>query len=117
MKYYKDSSNNVFAYESDGSQDGFISPDLIKITEKEAISLANPPLTMAELISIAESEKLARIKAASDKIALLSDAVELGMATGEEVNLLKEWKKYRVLLTRVDTSLAPNIDWPTEPNV
>ncbi|EOA1639273.1 tail fiber assembly protein, partial [Escherichia coli] len=25
------------------------------------------------------------------------------------------WKKYRVLLNRVDTSTAPDIEWPTSP--
>ena len=36
MKYYKDKDNNVFAFEADGSQDEFISDDLIAITQKEA---------------------------------------------------------------------------------
>ncbi|MEH4949531.1 tail fiber assembly protein, partial [Escherichia coli] len=26
------------------------------------------------------------------------------------------WKKYRVLLNRVDTSVAPDIVWPDEPS-
>ncbi|MGS6301058.1 MULTISPECIES: tail fiber assembly protein, partial [Enterobacter] len=30
---------------------------------------------------------------------------------------LTEWKKYRVLLNRVDTSKAPDIDWPVPPEV
>ncbi|ELW5865089.1 tail fiber assembly protein, partial [Escherichia coli] len=25
------------------------------------------------------------------------------------------WKKYRVLLNRVDTSTAPDIEWPVKP--
>ncbi|EJR7676439.1 tail fiber assembly protein, partial [Escherichia coli] len=25
------------------------------------------------------------------------------------------WKKYRMLLNRVDTSTAPDIEWPTNP--
>ncbi|EJQ6528684.1 tail fiber assembly protein, partial [Escherichia coli] len=25
------------------------------------------------------------------------------------------WKKYRVLLNRVDTSLSPDIEWPSQP--
>ncbi|EHI0558679.1 TPA: tail fiber assembly protein, partial [Escherichia coli] len=28
---------------------------------------------------------------------------------------LTQWKKYRVLLMRVDTSTAPDIEWPTPP--
>ncbi|HAL6907736.1 TPA: tail fiber assembly protein, partial [Escherichia coli] len=27
------------------------------------------------------------------------------------------WKKYRVLLNRVDTSTAPDIEWPEIPEV
>ncbi|WP_281422289.1 tail fiber assembly protein [Photorhabdus caribbeanensis] len=29
--------------------------------------------------------------------------------------LLKEWKKYRMMLNQVDTSNAPEIDCPTPP--
>ncbi|MGV7960605.1 tail fiber assembly protein [Photorhabdus tasmaniensis] len=43
-------------------------------------------------------------------MAQLSDAVEFDMATNEEALLLKEWKKYRVILNRVDISKAPEID-------
>ncbi|HDP9832572.1 TPA: tail fiber assembly protein [Escherichia coli] len=28
---------------------------------------------------------------------------------------METWKKYRVLLNRVDTSTAPDIEWPTVP--
>lgn len=37
----------------------------------------------------------------------------LDMATDEERTQLTTLKKYRVLLSRVDTSKAPDIDWPT----
>ena len=46
------------------------------------------------------------------ELAWLQDAVEAGMATDEEAAELSEWKKYRVLLMRVDTA-APV--WPTPP--
>lgn len=35
MKYYKDANGNVFAFESDGSQDTFINPDFVAMTENE----------------------------------------------------------------------------------
>ncbi|OKX02611.1 phage tail protein [Escherichia coli] len=41
--------------------------------------------------------------------------VELEIATEEETLLLEAWKKYRVLLNRVDTSVAPDIEWPAVP--
>jgi hypothetical protein len=43
MKYYKDADNQVYAYESDGSQDAYIPEDLILITEEEADELRKPP--------------------------------------------------------------------------
>ncbi|ENI3623931.1 tail fiber assembly protein, partial [Escherichia coli] len=32
-------------------------------------------------------------------------------------SLMEAWKKYRVLLNRVDTSTAPDIEWPEIPEV
>ena len=74
-----------------------------------------PALSLDELIATADAEKSAYLTIANEKIAPLADAVELDIATTEEVTQLKAWKIYRVLLTRVDTSAAPNIDWPKEP--
>lgn len=37
------------------------------------------------------------------------------VATDDEKVQLDEWKKYRVLVNRVDTSTAPKIDWPKKP--
>ncbi|ENF36173.1 caudovirales tail fiber assembly family protein [Escherichia coli P0304816.13] len=31
------------------------------------------------------------------------------------VLVVEAWKKYRGLLNRVDTSTAPDIEWPTNP--
>lgn len=45
----------------------------------------------------------------------LQDAVDLDMATDAEKASLLAWKKYRVLLNRVDVTQAPDIDWPEPP--
>ncbi|PFF93581.1 tail fiber assembly protein [Escherichia albertii] len=74
-----------------------------------------PAPTEEQLIDGAENKRNKLMKAANAAIAPLQDAVELGIATDEEIVLLKEWKKYRVLLNRVDTSLAPEISWPDLP--
>ncbi|EFJ2015479.1 tail fiber assembly protein [Escherichia coli] len=37
------------------------------------------------------------------------------IATEEETSLLTAWKTYRVLLNSVDTSVAPDIEWPVAP--
>ncbi|HFT5859345.1 TPA: tail fiber assembly protein [Escherichia coli] len=63
----------------------------------------------------AEETKKSLMQVASEHIAPLQDAVDLEIATEEETSLLTAWKKYRVLLNRIDTSTAPDIDWPTIP--
>ncbi|EFN6763682.1 TPA: tail fiber assembly protein [Escherichia coli] len=47
---------------------------------------------------------------------MLPSSVDLEIATEEETSLLEAWKKYRVLLNRVDTSTAPDIELPEEPD-
>jgi len=41
MKYYKDSDNQTYVYQDDGSEDHLIPSDQIKITEEEANTLAD----------------------------------------------------------------------------
>ncbi|ETS33465.1 phage tail protein [Photorhabdus temperata] len=74
-----------------------------------------PSPTKEELISIAEIQRKQFISLANKKITPLADAVELDIATDEEILSLKEWKKYRVMLNRVDTSKTPEVDWPITP--
>ena len=63
----------------------------------------------------AEETKNSLMQVASEHIAPLQDAVDLEIATEEETLLLEAWKKYRVLLNRVNTTTAPDIEWPTVP--
>ena len=63
----------------------------------------------------AETQKAALLDKATSVMTMLQDAVDMDMATEEEVAQLLAWKKYRVLLNRVDTSLAPDIHWPPPP--
>lgn len=48
MKYYKDTQNNVFAYELDGSQDHLIG-DKVAMTAEEVEVHLNPPKTMEQV--------------------------------------------------------------------
>lgn len=50
MKYYKNENNQVYAYESDGSQDSYIASNLIAITESEAKELAAQPALAENLV-------------------------------------------------------------------
>ncbi|EPC7688572.1 tail fiber assembly protein [Providencia stuartii] len=69
----------------------------------------------AALIEQAEQEKSQRLNEANNTLTYLQDSVDTGLATEEEAAALQEWKKYRVLLNRVDASTAPDIDWPEKP--
>ena len=69
----------------------------------------------AAAIADAENKKSALLRTANEKIDYLQDAVDVGLATDAEVNELTEWKKYRVLLNRIDVTTAPDIDWPDNP--
>nr|WP_329881767.1 tail fiber assembly protein [Xenorhabdus bovienii] len=63
----------------------------------------------------AEHEKRYRLSQAATALAPLQYAVDLNMATDSEQTMLTEWKKYCVLLNRVDCSTAPDIQWPEPP--
>ena len=63
----------------------------------------------------AEAKKQGLMGEANGQITPLQDAVELGIATGEETETYNQWRKYRVLLSRVDISTAPEIVWPDKP--
>lgn len=71
----------------------------------------------SELIAQAEETRAQLMAEANQKITPLQDALDVGIATDEELAQLKAWKTYRVLLSRVDTSTAPDIEWPEVPNV
>lgn len=86
-----------------------------EMTQKEIDAHLNPPVSKEQLIAEAEQQKQSLLAEANNAIAPLQDAVDLDMATDEELSALQKWKKYRVLLNRVDTSLAPDIDWPQKP--
>lgn len=60
----------------------------------------------------AERKKLELLNQANNVIATLQDAVDLGMAIDKEEKNLPEWRKYRVLLNRVDTTRP---EWPEPP--
>lgn len=74
-----------------------------------------PELTNEQLVALAVRQRASLLATANAVIVPLQDAFDLGMATDAEGALLTEWRKYRVLLSRIDTSAAPDIEWPTPP--
>lgn len=69
----------------------------------------------SELIAQAEETRAQFMSEANQRIIPLQDASDLDIATDEELSQLKAWKTYRVLLSRVDVSTAPDIKWPEKP--
>lgn len=85
---------------------------LKKMTAKEVDAHLNLPIPKEQLIAEAEQQKQSLLAEANKAIAPLQYAVDIKMETDEEKAQLTAWKQYCVLLNRIDTSLAPDIDWP-----
>ncbi|MCS3608140.1 tail fiber assembly protein [Erwinia rhapontici] len=75
----------------------------------------SPPLTEKQLVAYAESEKAELLALARISIAPLQDAVDIGVATSDEIALLKKWKQFSVSANRTDTSKPLDIVWPAAP--
>ncbi|WP_263054225.1 tail fiber assembly protein [[Curtobacterium] plantarum] len=132
MKKYSPSANAFY----DTSINFVIPDDAVKITDKKWADLLNgqaegkliacgadmlpcltdqPLPTAEELISQAE-DKRSRLRAEADTaIQPLQDASDLGIATDEEANQLIDWKKYRIMLMRINARELENIKWPEPP--
>lgn len=81
-----------------------------------------PPLTDEQIAQQKQkamdgniSYKNSLMSEASQRISVLQDAVDLEMATDEEKAALPLWKKYRVLLSRVDSNTSDTVSWPEKP--
>ncbi|TKK36413.1 tail fiber assembly protein [Pantoea agglomerans] len=74
-----------------------------------------PATEVENAILIASSRLAAEMDVANRTIAPLQDAVDISIATDAEIARLAEWKRYRVALSRIDTSKAPDIEWPVMP--
>jgi len=132
-KYYAASTNGFYSKEIHGDE---IPADSVEITDEEWIALlegqekgklitadkkGNPILqdypapTADQVIKMAAAEKTRLLALATVKIGPLQDAEDLDIATAEEAENLKKWKKYRVLLNRVDTNTSDDISWPVAP--
>ncbi|ETS32111.1 tail fiber assembly protein [Photorhabdus khanii] len=83
-------------------------------SEKWIISESDKIKLRQEQQQQAEHKKQQLMFTVSKQIAPLQDAVDLGMASDEEKTALTDWRKYRVMLNRVDTS-EPDIIWPEKP--
>lgn len=94
-------------------QDGVRNPDTGEWTSGHWVETGGP--THENLVATAREKRNSLMAEASEVIAPLQDAVDLEIATDQEIALLKAWKTYRVMLNRIDPETAPNIVWPTPP--
>lgn len=74
-------------------------------------------LTYASLMQAVEMRTGDYRKRADTAIAPLQDAVDLGEATEKEESRLKEWKRYRIALSRIpeQTGYPESVEWPVAP--
>ncbi|NHB94437.1 hypothetical protein C5469_20770 [Photorhabdus cinerea] len=72
-------------------------------------------LLKSHQINEAKQQQATLLQQANETLSLLQDSVDLEVATDSEKEALLEWRKYRVLLTRVDVNQAPNVLWPEMP--
>ncbi|ADM99384.1 hypothetical protein BM451_12150 [Dickeya dadantii] len=75
----------------------------LNASQKPAIEY---PQKQSDQILAASLQKVRLLNEATKEIVPLQDFVELEMATDDEKAQLTAWKKYCVLLNRVDTSTA-----------
>ena len=122
MKFYKNDDNQVYAYEDDvpeyGESDGSeitVQSGLKRITEEEFLELSKPKITKEDIIFNNKIRKDNLIIEANEKIKILEDIIELEMQETNEEEQLKEWKRYRILLTRIDINNT-DIKFPPRPN-
>lgn len=115
MRYYKTKNNKVYGLEDDQSPKDWINEEVIEITEEEARRIADPPPTHEELVDRADETKMILINEVRDNTSLLCTKLVLERINDKEKDFLDSWMDYLDLLESVDTSKAPDVDWPKKP--
>ncbi|MFZ4835749.1 tail fiber assembly protein [Rouxiella sp. Mn2063] len=78
--------------------------------------LAEPPEpTKEELISAADKEKESILQGINSKTQIWQTQLALGIISAEDKKTLISWMKYAQKVQSVDTSTAPDIEWPDHP--
>lgn len=116
MKYFKDNEGRVYAYEADGSQDKCIKEGLSAITEEEAEVLRVKAVSSEELIETANAQKAMLLNTARQNLVVTQCKILAGKTiTEDEKRRMNEWLNYADALESIDTSTAPDIEWPVVP--
>lgn len=132
MRYFisLDSSSYVIGMfiDFDGSQSaGFLSVGYVEINNSQYSSIgpnslykggaivAGPERSYPLTKDWADLIKAAKVYDVSNKTMTLQTQLNLGIISDVDKEYLTDWMKYAQALQLIDTSLAPNIIWPTEP--
>ncbi|WP_294615359.1 tail fiber assembly protein [uncultured Gilliamella sp.] len=81
----------------------------LKLVEPDSIHLSDE-----QIVSQNQVIKNSLINEANEKISLFKDVIDLDMQESNEEEQLKQWKKYRIILTRIDVSDI-NVIFPKKP--
>ncbi|HHR5899772.1 TPA: tail fiber assembly protein [Providencia alcalifaciens] len=86
-----------------------------KMTDEEVCAHRNPKKSKEQHISEAEMKKQLHAEDAEKNITILERKVKLNIATDDDKNSLTAWEIYSIKIADIDTSLAPDIEWPQKP--
>ncbi|CAG9173028.1 tail fiber assembly protein [Cupriavidus respiraculi] len=83
---------------------------------EDGFPVAVPPPAPSDeaMLALASQKRDMLLREAATRIAPLQDAVDLDMATTDEVESLLAWKQYRIALNRMNIS-GGDVVWPTPP--
>ncbi|KLG02818.1 tail fiber assembly protein [Enterobacter asburiae] len=76
-----------------------------------------PPLTHEEEVAVAEQQRQQLLLKADEVTADWRIELILGDINEQDKEKLSAWMDYKKKIKAVDTSTAPDIDWPTQPEV
>lgn len=87
---------------------------VIQSDEKGYPKAVERVLTVDEIIMINTAKQQKLLNEANENISILQDAIDLDMSEDGDEEKLKLWKKYRILLNRIDVS-DTNVIFPEKP--
>lgn len=117
MKYFKSPSGEVYAYESDGSQDAWIRPDLVPMTPEEVEAHLSPPpmIVVPDEITNAQGHAILIMKgvyqSVLDYIAAIADPQQKLLAE-VAFNRTQTWRRDSPFLIQAaaDLGFLENLD-------
>lgn len=84
-------------------------------SDRQPVWVDTPAQPREQQIALAEENKQTLIAEVHTKTQVLQTKLTLGRIKDDEKALLNAWLDYLDLLEAVDTSTAPDIEWPVKP--